>query len=151
LLEANFAVLKCCPLFDELEPIMGNRPNAKPLSSNEKDSDADDEPTDCGGRQTAVAHSMNNSSDPGDLGDVTPPKKATASNTSSVSSKVLLQLVHQSVESLPRKIQHLARKEGAQLTISLQHIWKTLRGAMIASNNCAFAKWKQKRRKPLQE
>ena len=35
------ALLKRCPLYEQLEPIMGERPNAVPLSSNEPNSDDD--------------------------------------------------------------------------------------------------------------
>ena len=35
--EFNAATLKRCPLWEQLEPIMGDRPNAKPLATNESD------------------------------------------------------------------------------------------------------------------
>lgn len=62
------AVKKRCPLFDELEPIMGDRPNAKALASNESTDDEDEEDdirsTDSGGvdptTTTAVIQSINN-------------------------------------------------------------------------------------------
>ena len=75
--EFKAAVLKRCALFDELEPIMGDRPNAKPLASNE-DSSVDDVencvPTSVVAA-TAVSHSMTNEADSGDSGgddNVTP-------------------------------------------------------------------------------
>ena len=36
------AVLKRCPLYKELEPIMGERPNARPLGTNEEDSESEE-------------------------------------------------------------------------------------------------------------
>ena len=53
------AVLQRCPMFKELEPIMGERPNAKPLSSNEIDSDVDDSSVD---EQVAEENNNNNTS-----------------------------------------------------------------------------------------
>ena len=43
--EFKSAVLKRCPLYDELEPIMGERPNCRPLYTNEDDSDENENAT----------------------------------------------------------------------------------------------------------
>jgi hypothetical protein len=39
------AILRRCPLYKELEPIMGERPNSKPLSTNEDDVSIEDDAT----------------------------------------------------------------------------------------------------------
>jgi hypothetical protein len=80
------AVLKRCPFYDELEPIMGDRPNAKPLSTNELDSDDDlskgSNDSDLPAAATAVQESMNNDED-----NAKTPAKQHLSSVSSVSSK----------------------------------------------------------------
>jgi hypothetical protein len=88
------AVLKRCPLYDELEPIMGNRPNAKPLSStNEQESDDEDlskgsNDSDLPVEATAVQESMNNDKDNAETeSDQKTPAKKYMSSVSSVSSK----------------------------------------------------------------
>jgi hypothetical protein len=81
------AVKKCCPLYDVLELIIGDRPNVKPLSTNEEDS-ADDssagsEIAAFPNAATAVEESMNKEQEEGTANEKTPPK----SSVSSVSSK----------------------------------------------------------------
>lgn len=80
------AVRKRCPLFKELEPIMGDRPNAKPLATSEDAElganmldDEDEELSavaDC-----AVIHSVNNNNQLDD--EETPPKNTPSTLTSS--------------------------------------------------------------------
>jgi hypothetical protein len=85
------AVLKRCPLFDELDPIMGDRPNAKPLYTNEENSDdtleddVDGCPVGAAASATAIAHSTNENED-SDEGEKTTPPKKIASTTSSIAS-----------------------------------------------------------------
>jgi hypothetical protein len=81
------AVLQRCPLYNELEPIMGDRPNAKPLASNEDPDIEENAPVGPAGvAPTAVAQSiMNNESDSdsSEQPKKTPPK-STTSTTSSI-------------------------------------------------------------------
>jgi hypothetical protein len=86
------AIAKRCPLYKELEPIMGDHPNAKPLATNE-DSSEDESPRPgiaAMAAQTAITHSMDNNNVAGDSdsdNQVTPPKKFTGSVSSIASSK----------------------------------------------------------------
>lgn len=83
------ALLKRCPLYRELEEVMGDRPNAKPLATSDDKSDddeddvlADDDDDGSGIADTAALASMNRSND-----NTTPPKRSpSASSTSSKKS-----------------------------------------------------------------
>jgi hypothetical protein len=81
------AVIQRCALFNELEPIMGERPNAKPLYSNENDSDDEDSMPPLGVSVTAVSQSMNNGGEGN--GNLTPSATAhrPSPNASSISTK----------------------------------------------------------------
>ena len=93
------AILKYCPLFKELEPIMGDRPNAKPLATSE---DMDDElgielDTTSGVADQAALLSMNNSCED----DETPKKSSTSSVSSGTASSN--KRLSASSESAPKK------------------------------------------------
>ena len=79
------AIVKRCPLFEELEPIMGDRPNAKPLATSEDTDSSDDGDEEASGvADTAALVSMTRGNN--EETDDTPPKKD-VSRTSSLSSK----------------------------------------------------------------
>lgn len=78
------ATQKHCPLFKELEPIMGDRPNAKPLATTEDDEVIDSDAGESGVADTAAVKSLN---DPAGLtDDDNSPPKQTASSLSSASA-----------------------------------------------------------------
>lgn len=51
------AILNRCPYFKDLEPIMGDRPNSKPLATNEDSSEEEDDESTAGVAPTAVEQS----------------------------------------------------------------------------------------------
>lgn len=73
------AVKRRCPLFQELEPIMGDRPNARPLATNE-DSSSDGSSVASGIADTAAMASMMSYKD-------TPAQKSSSQTSNSISSK----------------------------------------------------------------
>jgi hypothetical protein len=75
------AIIKRCPFYKELEPIMGDRPNAKPLASNE-DSDEEESMPPLTAAPTALSHSLQDDSPDNN----TPPKNKTCSSVSSIAS-----------------------------------------------------------------
>ena len=82
------AIKKRCPLFDELEPIMGDRPNAKPLATTEDDEVIDSDGEESGVADIAAFKSLNNPAGDSEDENNTPPKKlASLSSVSSGSSK----------------------------------------------------------------
>ena len=74
------ALLKRCPLYEQLEPIMGERPNAVPLSSNEPNSDDDMPPLPRPSEAAAVAVEQS-------LALTTPAREPQGSGITSLSSK----------------------------------------------------------------
>ena len=87
------AINKRCPLYELLEPIMGDRPNAKPLATNEEFEFDSDESVVSHVADAAAVHSVNNAPD-GEQSHVTPHRLGTTANeiqkahsTGSLSSK----------------------------------------------------------------